>query len=67
MSYHWIYALGTKACALTAKLAAGIWPQSPCNVDEAWNMGYIVVGGVALLAVFAVYRRVEAWHNYYRR
>ena len=67
MSYHWIYTLGANACAWTGALAAPVWPQSPCNVDETWNMGLIVVGAFAVVAVFAVYRRLDAWHSYYRR
>lgn len=67
MDTHWIYTLGEKACAWTGALSAEVWPQAPCNGIETWNMGYIVVGGCALLALFAVYRRLEAWHSYYRR
>ena len=67
MSYQWIYALGSKACAWTGMLAAPVWPQTPCNINEAWNMGYVVVGLFAMLAVYAFYRRAYAWHNYYRR
>ena len=67
MASHWIYTLGAKACAWSGALTANFWPQTPCNVDETWNMGYVVVGAFALLALHAVYRRANAWHNYYRR
>jgi len=67
MSYHWIYTLGDKTCVWSGKLVAGIWPQTPCNIDEAWSMGYVIVGVAAILAVFVIYRRLDRWHNYYRR
>ena len=67
MSYHWIYSIGSKACAWSGTLAKPIWPQSPCNVDEAWSMGTIVVVVFALLAFFTIIRRADAWYNYYRR
>jgi hypothetical protein len=67
MSYHWIYMIGSKACTWSGALASHVWPQPPCNVQETWNMGMVVIGIAAMLAVFAVYRRLEAWHNYYRR
>ena len=67
MNYHWIFTLGSKACVWTAALAAPVWPQSPCNIDETWNMGYIVVGAFAVMAVFAIYRRLDSWHSFYRR
>ena len=67
MNYHWIFTLGSKVCVWTGALAAPVWPQSPCNIDEAWNMGYIVVGACAVMAVFAIYRRLDSWHSYYRR
>ncbi len=67
MSDHWIYTLGAKTCAWTGALAASVWPQSPCNGEETWNMGLIVVGAFGLVALFAVYRRLESWNSYYRR
>ena len=67
MSSHWIYTLGSKTCFWTGTLAAQIWPQAPCNAAETWNMGLIVIGAVALLAVFTVYRRLDAWHKFYGR
>ena len=67
MSYHWIYEIGAKACSWSGALAQPIWPQSPCNTNETWNMGAVVVGIFAMLALFAILRRVDAWHNYYRR
>jgi hypothetical protein len=66
MYSHWIFTLGSKACAWTGVLAARIWPQTPCNAEETWNMGLIIVSAIGLLAVLAVYRRLDAWHNYYR-
>ena len=67
MSFHWIYAIGSKACAWSGALAAHVWPQTPCNGVETWNMGAIVVSALGVVAVFAVYRRLDAWHNRYRR
>jgi hypothetical protein len=67
MSSHWIYLIGSKACAWTGALAQPVWPQSPCNADEAWNMGAVIVGIFVMLALFSIIRRIDAWHNYYRR
>ena len=67
MSHHWIFTLGSNACAWTGRIAGPIWPQTPCNAHEAVNLGLIIVSAVALLALFAVYRRLYAWHSYYRR
>jgi hypothetical protein len=67
MSNHWIYTIGSKACSWSGALAAHVWPQSPCNADETWNMGVVVVSVCAVMALFAVYRRLDAWHSYYRR
>jgi len=67
MNYHqWIYAIGDKACTWSAALAKDVWPQSPCNDAETYNTGAIIVGILAMLALFAVIRRAEAWHRYYR-
>jgi hypothetical protein len=64
---YWTQLLGAKACAWTGNIAAAVWPQTSCNVDEAWNMGTIVIGAFAALAFLAVYRRLYAWHSYYSR
>ena len=68
MSYHhMLFLIGNKACAWTGAIAQNVWPQAPCNAEEAWSMGAIVVGFFALLALAAVVRRIDAWHNYHRR
>lgn len=68
MSYHhMLYLIGSKACAWTGALAQTVWPQPACNADEAWSMGAVVVGLLALLAVASLLRRVDAWTKYYRR
>jgi hypothetical protein len=66
-AHQWIYAIGDKACTWSAALAEDVWPQSPCNAAETWNTGAIIVGFVAMLALFAIIRRADAWHSYYRR
>jgi len=66
MYYYWINTLGTKACVWMGALAAPVWPQAACNADETWNMGLIVVGAAVVVAAFAVYRRLNSWHNFYR-
>ena len=66
MSSHWIYLIGSKACAWTGVLAQPVWPQPPCSADEAFNTGAIIVGLFAMLALAAIISRIESWHNYYR-
>ena len=63
---HWIYAIGNKACTWSATLAKDVWPQSHCNAAETYNTGAIIVGILAMLALFTVIRRAEAWHRYYK-
>jgi hypothetical protein len=65
-SHHLIYLIGSKACAWTGALAQHLLPQSQCTPDEAWSMGAIVAGIAAMLALIALIRRFDAWHNYYR-
>lgn len=68
MSFHqWFYAIGDKACTWSAALAKDVWPQSPCNDAETYNTGAILVGIFAMLALFAIIRRADKWHQYYRR
>jgi hypothetical protein len=67
MSFHWVYVMGSKACVWSGALAAPIWPQSPCDAEEAWNMGWIIVGAFALASFVSLLRRVHAWHSFYSR
>ncbi len=65
MTPHWIFQLGEKACTWGNAAVARVWRQTPCNAAETWNMGYVIVGVVLVLGVFAIYRRIYAWHTYY--
>jgi len=67
MSQNLIYVIGSKACTWSGVVAAHFWPQSPCNPDETWNIGMVIVGALLLLAAVSVYRHFHAWHRFYGR